>query len=47
MGSKRTPEGVESEVEEIIDEFNWKTFTGGNCFYEARFRSKYFISLAL
>ena len=28
MGLKRTPEGVESEVEEIIDEFNRKTFPG-------------------
>lgn len=41
MKSKAIPYDVREEVKKVVEQFNQKTFSGKNCFYEARFEGKY------
>lgn len=41
MKNKGIPDEVKENVEKIIEQFNRKTFSRDDCFYQARFKGKY------
>ena len=41
MKAKGISDDVKQKAEDIIEEFNQKTFSESDCFYQARFKGKY------
>ena len=41
MKIKSIPSAAKQKVEELIEEFNQKTFSQSDCFYQARFKGKF------
>ncbi len=41
MKAKGISDDIKQKAEDIIEEFNQKTFSESDCFYQARFKGKY------